>query len=279
MLSTSPQWHYLIASDFDQTLSFNDSGFVLSDLIGVHGFDTKVAALADRNLVQQGGELAYLLLHDPDYRCVRRDHLAEVGRRIRLKRRIRALIELLSAAAGGDRVSFHVISAAPEEVIVAALDSIIDPRHIHGTRFEYGDDGAIVSLVRVSAGYGKVAALDRLRAELGVSDDRVVYVGDGGSDVHVMLDVNRRGGLTISVSEAKQVAQIARRTVLGEDALAVAVPILEQMFGWEAPRIREFFAGRQLLIEEWSKVHTDLITIRTDNRHSDDASVRKLADG
>ena len=30
--------HYLIASDFDQTLSFNDSGHVLSELIGVRTF-------------------------------------------------------------------------------------------------------------------------------------------------------------------------------------------------------------------------------------------------
>ncbi len=29
---------YLLASDFDQTLSFNDSGIVLSELLGVNGF-------------------------------------------------------------------------------------------------------------------------------------------------------------------------------------------------------------------------------------------------
>ena len=36
-MSTSGQSrprHYLLASDFDQTLSFNDSGAVLSELIG-----------------------------------------------------------------------------------------------------------------------------------------------------------------------------------------------------------------------------------------------------
>ena len=31
---------YLLASDFDQTLSFNDSGLVLSELLGVPGFRT-----------------------------------------------------------------------------------------------------------------------------------------------------------------------------------------------------------------------------------------------
>ena len=48
----------LLASDFDQTLSFNDSGVVLSELIGFHGFRDKVKGLADINLVQQGAELS-----------------------------------------------------------------------------------------------------------------------------------------------------------------------------------------------------------------------------
>ena len=61
---------YLLASDFDQTLSFNDSGLVLSELVGIPAkiFEAKVATLAVQNLVQQGGELIYLLLHDPEYR-------------------------------------------------------------------------------------------------------------------------------------------------------------------------------------------------------------------
>jgi hypothetical protein len=34
--------NFLLASDFDQTLSFNDSGVVLSELIGFHSFHDKV---------------------------------------------------------------------------------------------------------------------------------------------------------------------------------------------------------------------------------------------
>ena len=34
---------YLLASDFDQTLSLNDSGIVLSELLGRPGFQEKVA--------------------------------------------------------------------------------------------------------------------------------------------------------------------------------------------------------------------------------------------
>ena len=36
---------YLFISDFDQTLSFHDSGIVLSDLIGAPDFAEKIAGL------------------------------------------------------------------------------------------------------------------------------------------------------------------------------------------------------------------------------------------
>jgi len=91
---------YLLASDFDQTLSFNDSGLVLSEMLGIGGFAEKTAGLSDIHLVQQGGELAYLLLHDPEYRRVRREDLVEVGRRIRLKQNLGLMSELLRAIDG-----------------------------------------------------------------------------------------------------------------------------------------------------------------------------------
>ena len=37
--------HYLLVSDFDQTLSFNDSGLALSEMLGIPGFQDKVAGL------------------------------------------------------------------------------------------------------------------------------------------------------------------------------------------------------------------------------------------
>ena len=57
--------HYLLVSDFDQTLSFNDSGLVLSEMLGIPSFQDKVSHLARLNLVQEGAELTYLLRHDP----------------------------------------------------------------------------------------------------------------------------------------------------------------------------------------------------------------------
>jgi phosphoserine phosphatase len=252
---------YLLASDFDQTLSFNDSGQVLSEMLGISGFAEKAAGLADIHLVQQGGELAYLLLHDPEYRRVRREDLVEVGRRIRLKPNLRLLSRLLESL-DGYRFNFYVISAAPEEVIRSALDGIVPESHIFGTRFRYdGRTGEIQSIERVSAGYGKVAVLEELRTRLAVGYDRVVYVGDGSSDVHVMLHVNRLGGLTIAVSENRYITPIARRTILSDDGLSVLVPILEEIAGWDPSRIRGLFAAHGLVLQDWDKIRTDSLTI------------------
>ena len=85
-----------------------------------------------------------------------------------------------------------------------------------------------------------------LRAQLPVSHDRVIYVGDGSSDIHVMLHVNRLNGLTIAVSENKYLAQIAKRTVLSDDAVSVLVPILEDIVGMgigHSPEGRRVFPG------------------------------------
>ena len=70
-MTEMPVKHFLLASDFDQTLSFKDSGVVLSEMLGISGFEERVAGLARSNLVQQGGELAYLIRHDPEFRGVR----------------------------------------------------------------------------------------------------------------------------------------------------------------------------------------------------------------
>jgi 2-hydroxy-3-keto-5-methylthiopentenyl-1-phosphate phosphatase len=256
-----PGRQYLFVSDFDQTLSFNDSGLVLSKLLGVDGFDHRVAGLSEIHLVQQGGELAYLLLHDPEFRHVRKDQLAAVGKQIRLKNNIKLLSNLLRDL-DGNQFSFHVVSAAPEEVIQSALEGIVPADHIHGTRFRYHpESGEIESIVRLPAGYGKVAVVDQLRSELRLGPDRLVYVGDGSSDIHVMLHVNRLDGLTIAVSENKYLTPIARRTILSEDACSVLVPVLEDLFGWNSTGIRAFFESHGLALQEWDKIRTDSITL------------------
>ena len=148
------------------------------------------------------------------------------------------------------------------EVIQSALEGIVPEDHIFGTEFKYSTNGEIESLVRATAGYGKVARLDQLAEELGVPLDHVVYVGDGSSDIHVMLHVNRHDGFTIAVSESKHVAQIAKRTVLGDNALATLVPILEEIAGWTRPKVRQLFESYGFLIQGWESVQTDWVTLR-----------------
>src|ERR1043165_3249698 len=118
-MRTGPTKHYLLASDFDQTLSFNDSGHVLSEMLGVRDFEQKVAGLARTNLVQQGGELAYLIRHDPEFRSVRVEHLREAGRRGRLRSHIPQLVDVLERGIDGFEFSFYVVSAAPREIVLS----------------------------------------------------------------------------------------------------------------------------------------------------------------
>jgi hypothetical protein len=80
------------------------------------------------------------------------------------------------------------------------------PCRVIATRFGYHPaTGEIESVLRVPAGYGKVVAVDDLRIAHGLSSERVVYVGDGASDLHVMLHVNRCDGLTVAASEGRHV--------------------------------------------------------------------------
>lgn len=254
---------FILASDFDQTLSFNDSGYVLGELLGIplSEFERKIKGMAKLNLVQQGGELAYLLLHDPEFRKVRREHLYEAGKRVRLKPNIDALYGFLSNEVEGFHFDFYVISAGPVEIIRSALEGIIPPDHIYGTEFEFDEKGEIQRILQVTAGYGKVAAVDNLLEELKVGSDHLVYVGDGSSDIHVMLHVNRRDGYTIAVSENKYLAPIAKRSIISDNALAILIPILEDVVGWDTASIRGVFEAKGFIIQQWDKVQTDLLTI------------------
>ncbi len=253
---------FLLASDFDQTLSFNDSGVVLSELIGFHGFADKVKGLSAMNLVQQGAELSYLILHDPDFRRVRREHLVETGKRIRLKHDVALFARLLDNLADGYKFHFNVISASPQEIIQSALEGIVPPERIHGTRFRYNDaTGEVDSIIRASAGWGKITVLEEIRADLAISHDHIIYMGDGSSDLPVMMHVNQHDGLTIAVSEAKFITRAARRTVLSESAMSVLIPVLEEVLRWDSAKIRRFFASNGLMLREWDKTRTDMLTI------------------
>jgi HAD superfamily phosphoserine phosphatase-like hydrolase len=253
---------YLLASDFDRTLSFNDCGQVVAELHGVTSFDEKIAELAEENFVQQGAELTYLLVHDPEFKGIRREHLVEAGKGAQLKENVELFPRLLNEISDEHEFVFYVISAAPTEVVQSALEGIVAPERVFGTEFEYNDGGEIVDVQRSTAGYGKVAVVDRLRAEWNISRNRLIYVGDGSSDIHVMLHVNRLDGLTIAVSENRFIRQVARRIVLSNDALTVVVPILEEVFGWDRARIQARLEAKGFLVREWEKLQTDTLELR-----------------
>jgi HAD superfamily phosphoserine phosphatase-like hydrolase len=254
---------YLVASDFDQTLSFNDSGIVLSELLGIPGFHEKVTGLAKVNLVQQGAELAYLLRHDPEFRSVRKEHLIEAGKHVRLKNNVGLLGEFFEKGLDSNTFQFYVISASPQDVVQSALEGIVPADHIFGTQLEFDpSSGEISSIHRVSAGYGKIAVLEELEAKLQITPDHTIYIGDGSSDMFVMLHVNSREGYTIAVSEAKFLGRIAKRTVLSESALSVLIPILEDILSWNSAQIRDVFESSGLAVQEWDKTRTDWVTFQ-----------------
>ena len=140
---------------------------------------------------------------------------------------------------------------------------MVAPDHIIGTRFRYdAASGEIASIVRLPAGYGKVAVVEELRGRLAIGQDRIVYVGDGSSDLHVMLHVNRLDGLTIAVSENRYIREVARRTILSDDALLCAGSRARRRPGLEQRADSRLFCEAQgFALREWDKVRTDTITL------------------
>jgi hypothetical protein len=76
-----------------------------------------------------------------------------------------------------------------------------------------------------------------------------------------MLHVNNHDGFTIAVSENKQLAQIAKSTVLSDNAFSILVPILDQLLHWRTGNIRELFETYGLTLSEWEKDRTDRVKI------------------
>jgi predicted HAD superfamily phosphohydrolase len=194
---------------------------------------------------------------------VRREHLVETGKRIRLKDDVALFARVLDNLVEEHKFNFNVISAAPQEIIQSALEGIVPPDHIFGTRFRYNEaTGEVESIIRAAAGWGKISVLEELRANLGISHDHIIYLGDGSSDLPVMMHVNQYDGLTIAVSEAKFISRVAKRTVLSANATSVQVPVLERVMKWNSAEIRRFFGSYGLTLLEWDRMHMDILTIQ-----------------
>src|SRR5260370_25051164 len=159
---------FLLLSDFDQTLSFKDSGQVLAEMMNILDFTEHVRRLSETHLVQQGGELAYLLVHDPAFRNVRKEHLREAGKKVRLKNNIRLLSQLLENI-GGAHFSYYVVSAGPQEIVESPLEGIFPAEHIFASELTFDEEGQVAGVARLPAGTGHVHILDHLSRHAPVS--------------------------------------------------------------------------------------------------------------
>jgi len=55
--------------------------------------------------------------------------------------------------------------------------------------------------------------------------------------------------------------------VLGDNALATLVPILEEIAGWQRRRSDSLFESYGFLIQGWDRVQTDWVTLRPSGRN------------
>lgn len=254
----------IFASDFDKTLSVGDVGYTLSAKLGVSpkDFDRKIEDIKRRNIVQLGGELAHLIVRDPDYAGkVTRDLLYAVGKEIQLKKGVRDLMKIL--ADGIDNYAFtpYILSAAPRECVEKAVEGILPAENVYGTTFIYNKDGVVQDVERTNAGHAKVATLDMLKEKENVPRDAIIYVGDGSSDVHVMLHILSYNGYPITVSPSPYMGHICKRSVISENVLSILVPILEDMLKYDKEKIRAYFEGRGHPILEWNRADTEWLDI------------------
>ena len=60
----------------------------------------------------------------------------------------------------------------------------------------------------------------------------------------------------------RQLARIAKSTVLSDNASSVLVPILDQVLGLRTAEIRKLLESTGLLLDDWQRARTDRVMIR-----------------
>jgi hypothetical protein len=56
--------------------------------------------------------------------------------------------------------------------------------------------------------------------------------------------------------------------------MSVLVPVLEEVLHWDSPEIRRFFSARGLMLREWDKMRTDMLTIEENSVPNTTAAVQ-----
>lgn len=253
----------IFASDFDKTLSVGDVGIILSAKLGIsaQAFDRKIEEIKRKNIVQLGGELAHLIVRDPDYAGkVTKDLLYEVGKEVELKKGVSELMKILAEGIDNYRFIPYIVSAAPKECVERAVENILPAENVYGTTFTY-KNGIVQDVERTNAGHAKVATLDMLKEKENVPRDAIIYVGDGSSDIHVMLHIMSYSGYPITVSPSPYMGHICRRSVISDNVLSILVPIFEDLLKYDQEKIRAYFEGRGHPILEWNRADTEWLNI------------------
>jgi hypothetical protein len=55
--------------------------------------------------------------------------------------------------------------------------------------------------------------------------------------------------------------------------MSVLVPVLEEVLRWDSVKIRRFFTAHGLMLREWDKTRTDMLTIQESTEHVTASSV------
>ena len=259
-----PKKKYLFVSDFDKTLSQEDNGELLSAKLGIspQKFQEKVDEITRRNIVQLGGELFHLFLRDKDYKGkVNKKLLYQVGKEVKLKKDVPDLFKILNEGVKGFTFCPYVVSAAPQEILNEALKGMLPEDRIFGSKLIYDEKGYVIDVDRTNAAHAKVATVDMLKDKEGVPHERIIYVGDGASDIHVMLHILSYRGYPITVSPAPYMGHICRRTVLSDNVLSILIPILEDIVEMPEAEIRDFFEDKGHSLKDWSRAKTEWVDL------------------
>ena len=156
--------------------------------------------------------------------------------------------------------TYYIVYAAPKECVEKAVEHIFPLDKIYGTTFICKDD-IVQDVERTNAGHAKVSTIDMLKLKENVPRDAIIYVGDGSSDVHVMLHIRSYNGYTITVSPLPYMGHICRRSVISDNVLSILVPILEDLLKYDQEKTRAFFEDRGHAILEWNRADTEWLDI------------------
>jgi hypothetical protein len=106
---------------------------------------------------------------------------------------------------------------------------IVPPDHIFGTRFRYNEaTGEVDSIIRAAAGWGKISVLEKLRANLRISHDHIICLGDGASadrPIAVFAKIGISGGEPADVR--KEVMTLACQLALRPQKAAAETKLFD----------------------------------------------------